>query len=177
MSDQFVAEIRIFPFDFAPVGWAFCNGQILLISQNAALFSLLGTNYGGNGITNFGLPNLQGSVPVHVGGSPPPPGLTPYKLGQVAGSTNVTVTVPQLPAHSHTIMAAAVPADLKAPATTAVLSRSSGGNIYLPPDGNVGPMATNMIGPAGGSKPHNNLMPYLVLNFCIALSGIYPTRG
>jgi microcystin-dependent protein len=98
-------------------------------------------------------------------------------LGQVAGSADVTVTVPQMAAHLHTMMAAAVPADLKAPAPTAVLSRSSQGNIYLAPDGNVGAMAPNMIGNTGGSKPHNNLMPYLVLNFCIALSGIFPSRG
>ena len=177
MSDQFLAEIRIFPFNFAPYGWAFCNGQILPISQNAALFSLLGTNYGGDGRSNFGLPNLQNSVPLHVGGSQPPPGLSPYALGEVAGSTNVTLTIPELPAHSHTISAAAVPADLKAPSNTAVLSRSSQGNIYLAPDGNVGAMAPNMIGNAGGSNPHNNLMPYLVLNFCIALQGIFPPRS
>jgi len=176
MSDQFLAEIRIFPFNFAPYGWAFCNGQILPISQNAALFSLLGTNYGGDGRSNFGLPNLQNSVPLHVGGSPPP-GLSTYALGEVAGSSTMPLTVAEIPAHSHTISAAAVPADLKAPSTTAVLSRSSQGNIYLAPDGNVGVMAPNMIGNAGGSNPHNNLMPYLVLNFCIALQGIFPPRS
>jgi microcystin-dependent protein len=177
MSDQFVAEIRIFPCNFAPLGWAICQGQLMAISQNTALFSLVGTFYGGNGQSTFGLPNLQGAAPLHAT-SGPGPGLSTYDVGEVTGVPTQTLSLLQMAAHTHSIMAQVTPASLKAPSSAAVLSRSSGGNAYLAPDGSTGAMAPNMIGNAGtGPVAHNNLMPYLALNFCIALTGIFPPRG
>jgi microcystin-dependent protein len=172
--DPFVAEIRIFPFNFAPKGWALCDGQLLPISQNTALFSLLGTTYGGDGKSTFALPNLQGCAPMHPGQGP---GLSLYDLGESSGSETVTLLQSELPAHQHNMMAEAAPANTKAPTSgVSALGRSAGGNAYLPPDGNVAPMAANMIAPVGSSQPHNNMMPYLTLYFNIALQGVYPPR-
>ena len=174
MADQFVAEIRIFPFNFAPTGWAFCNGQILPISQNTALFSLLGTTYGGNGQSTFALPNMISSAPMQPGQGP---GLSLHDLGEQAGEEFVTVLQSEMAAHSHSMVAAANPALLKLPAPTASLARSQGDNAYQSvTNQNVVQMNPSAIGPAGGDQPHNNMMPYLTLNFCIALQGIFPAR-
>jgi len=172
--DPFMAEIRIFPFGFAPSGWALCNGQLIPISQNTALFSLLGTTYGGDGKSTLGLPNLQGSVPVMPGqGS----GLSTYALGQSGGSANVTLLNEQMPAHTHFQMADALdPADLNIPASTRVLAQSQGVFAYQPSTANPVQMAQPSLTPVGENQPHTNVMPSLVFNFCIALQGIYPQR-
>ena len=176
MSDQFVAEIRIFPFGFAPVGWAQCNGQLLLISQNTALFSLLGTTFGGNGTTNFGLPNLQGRSALAPGqGS----GLSPYDLGETGGETAVTLLGANGPAHPHNLQADPRPATLNNPSPANSLARSAP-DIYKTPAGANPPqqLAPGVLSAsAGGNRPHNNLMPYLTLNVCIALRGVYPARS
>ena len=173
MADPFVAEIRMFGFNFAPTGWAQCNGQLLPISQNTALFALLGTFYGGDGKSTFALPNLQGSVPVHQGQGQ---GLSERFLGEQSGTQAVTLLEAEIPFHSHAWMANPTPASLNAPAADRALARSSGGTAYK---ANTNPdvqMAPQAIAPAGGSLPHNNLMPYLVVNFCIALQGVFPAR-
>ena len=173
MSDPFVAEIRIFPFNFAPTGWAFCDGQLLPISQNTALFSLIGTYYGGNGQSTFALPNLQGSVPLHVGGNQPGPGLSIYDLGQTSGSDAVTLLATETPSHTHSVMAQTIDqGDNRIPSPSLNLANSQ---IYssAAPAATLHPSAVSVV---GGGQPHNNLMPYLTLNFSIALQGIYPPR-
>jgi microcystin-dependent protein len=172
MADPFVAEIRIFPFNFAPKGWAFCNGQLLPLSQNTALFSLLGTTYGGDGRSTFALPNLQGSAPMHPGQGP---GLSPHDLGEQGGSDTVTLLQSELPAHSHALNASNGPANLQAPGSDRVLGRANV-NTYLDNPANPVAMAPQALSAAGGSLPHNNLMPYLTLNFNIALQGVFPPR-
>jgi microcystin-dependent protein len=172
--DPFVAEIRIFPFNFAPKGWAFCDGQILPLSQNTALFSLLGTTYGGDGKSNFALPDLQGNAPMHPGQGP---GLSLHDLGETGGSETVTLLESEMPAHAHAVRAATDPADLNAPAPARVLTRSASGFAYQSSAAGLVMMASEALAPAGGDQPHNNLMPYLTLNFCIALQGIFPPRG
>jgi microcystin-dependent protein len=170
--DPFVAEIRIFPFNFAPRGWAFCDGQLLPLSQNTALFSLLGTTYGGNGKSNFALPDLQGAVPMHPGQGP---GLSLYDLGQMGGSDSVTLLESEIPMHSHAMQATAGVAAGRDP-TDAALARSRGANAYGPASSLV-PMSGQALAISGGSLPHNNLQPYLTLNFCIALQGVFPPRS
>ncbi|HET9651803.1 MAG TPA: tail fiber protein [Usitatibacter sp.] len=173
--DPFVAEIRIFPFNFAPKGWALCNGQILPISQNTALFSLLGTTYGGDGKSTFALPDLQGAAPVHAGQGP---GLSLYDLGQQAGEQAVTLLQTEMPAHSHAAGAQTSPLGGVAVATNATLSRPASGNLYAPVGaGSTVPMDPNTIGISGGGLPHNNMQPYLTLNFNIALQGVFPPRS
>jgi microcystin-dependent protein len=173
MSDQFVAEIRIFPFNFAPTGWAFCDGQLLPLSQNTALFSLLGTTYGGNGTSNFALPNMQGNVPIQPGqGS----GLSLYDLGQQSGVETITLNVSQIPIHNHTLMASGFQGDKTVPEPNASLAASTGGAAYAAPQ-NLVPMAFQALPPLGNGLPHNNMMPYLTLNYCIALQGIFPPRN
>jgi microcystin-dependent protein len=172
--DPFVAEIRIFPFNFAPKGWAFCDGQILPLSQNTALFSLLGTTYGGDGKSNFALPNMQGNVPMHPGQGP---GLSLHDLGETGGSDTVTLLESEIPSHSHNLMASAQPATRTGPAGNSFARTAAGSTPYLAPAGApLVTMADNAVAPAGGDQPHNNLMPYLTLNFCIALQGVYPPR-
>lgn len=171
MSEQYLSEIRIFAFNYAPKGWALCNGQLLSIQQNAALFSLLGTTYGGNGTTNFQLPNLQGCVPLHTGTSPNGIG---YTLGQQAGEANVTLTQSQIPQHTHTVNASTT-SDANVP-SAAVVPGGAGVNAYGGPAGGA-TMNPGIVGLAGGSQPHSNLQPYLVVNFCIALTGIFPSRN
>jgi microcystin-dependent protein len=180
MSDQFLAEIRLFACNFAPVGWATCSGQILPISQNTALFSLLGTNYGGNGTSTFGLPNLQGALPVAQGQGA---GLSLYDLGETGGTPNVTVLTTEMPAHTHPLNADKGTATSNSP-TGAIYMKghfSSGGTSgpvqAYKAQAPTTPMAANAIGLAGGGQPHNNLMPYLTLNYCIALQGIFPPRS
>jgi microcystin-dependent protein len=171
--DPFVAEIRIFPFNFAPKGWAFCDGQVLPLSQNTALFSLLGTTYGGDGKSNFALPNLQGSAPMFYGQGP---GLSLHDIGETGGSDTVSLLESEIPSHPHSLMADARGANLNNPSPSNALARSTPQQIYTTPPAPLTPLADQTIAPAGGDQPHNNLMPYLTLNFCIALQGVYPPR-
>jgi len=173
--DPFVAEIRIFPFNFAPKGWAFCDGQILPLSQNTALFSLLGTTYGGDGKSNFALPNMQGNAPMHPGQGP---GLSLHDLGETGGSDTVSLLESEIPSHSHGLMASAQPATRTGPANNSLARIPTAGSTpYLAPAGApLVSMSGNSIAPAGGDQPHNNMQPYLTLNFCIALQGVYPPR-
>jgi microcystin-dependent protein len=175
MSDPFVAEIRIFGFNFAPKGWAFCAGQLLPISQNTALFSLLGTTYGGDGKSTFALPDMQGNAPMQPGQGQ---GLSQRFLGEMSGVDNITLLVSEMPFHTHALQANDFQADKTVPSPTTSLGESQGGNFYA--GGNPVPalslMAFQALPPAGGGLPHNNMQPYLTLNFCIALQGIFPQR-
>jgi microcystin-dependent protein len=171
--DPFLAEIRIYPFEFAPKAWAYCNGQLMPISQNTALFALLGTFYGGDGKSTFALPNLLDSAPMHWGSSSQ--GLSNRSIGEQGGSQSVTLLQSEMPVHTHTLQAFATPADLKEPQDGAVLTRNQNGAMYNP-SGPLVTMAPQALAPAGGSFPHNNMMPYLTLNFCIALQGVFPQR-
>jgi microcystin-dependent protein len=172
--DPFVAEIRIFPFNFAPTGWAMCNGQLLPISQNTALFSLLGTMYGGDGKSTFALPNLQGSVPINSGQGP---GLSSYFQGQTGGEESVTLLETELPSHSHQALGSTG----SGPTSPANNTWGSAPGRTPPPtyaDGSPDVvMSGEAVSVAGGSQPHNNMQPYLTLNFCIALQGIFPPRS
>lgn len=176
MAEPFVAEIRIFPFTFAPRGWAFCDGQVLAINQNTALFALLGTMYGGDGKTTFALPDLRGSVPMHPGQGP---GLSLHDLGEQGGSETVTLLASEIPVHSHAFNAASDPANTSTPNGGVALGRTSGATPYAPasPAPQTTPLAPEAVAPAGASQPHNNLMPYLVCRFNIALQGVFPPRG
>ena len=177
MANPFVGEIRCFGFNFAPLGWALCNGQLLSISQNTALFSLLGTNFGGNGTTTFALPNLQGNVPMHWGNS----GFNSV-IGEVQGGSTVTLTSNQIPIHNHAIISQVV---ATGGAAEHAATPSSGASIGPSnPDGLYNTLPTinatfspSTIGVTGGSQPHDNMQPYLVLNFCIALQGVFPARN
>jgi microcystin-dependent protein len=171
MSDPFLAEIRIVGFNFAPLGWAFCDGQILPLSQNTALFALLGTTYGGNGQSTFALPNLQGNVPLHPGQGQ---GLSQRFLGEEGGSATITLLESEIPAHSHTVLTANAAGDINLPSGLA-MARSTGGSVYGTTGGTT-QLAPQALTPAGGDLPHNNMMRYLTLNFIIALQGIFPPR-
>lgn len=174
MADPFVAEIRIFPFNFVPKGWAWCDGQILPLSQNTALFSLLGTIYGGDGKSTFALPNLQGNAPMHPGQGP---GLSLHDLGESGGSETVTLLQSQIPSHTHTMKANS--GDGISPTPTNNVSSGPGADrdLFLYKDGTSNTtMNPSSSGISGGDQPHNNLMPYLTLNFCIALQGVFPPR-
>jgi microcystin-dependent protein len=173
MSEPFVAEIMIFAGNFAPRGWAFCDGQLLPIAQNTALFSLIGTTYGGDGRTTTALPNLQGRTPMHPGRGP---GLTDRRLGERGGSETITLNNNQLPNHNHSLLAANVPASVNTPNNTTALARSANGNAYNQGSTADSTLDTGALLPAGGNQPHNNLQPYLTLNFVIALVGVYPSR-
>lgn len=173
--DNFLAEIRIFAGNFAPKGWALCNGQLLPIRQNTALFSLLGTNYGGDGQTTFGLPNLAGAAPMQPGAGP---GLTPRTLGEAGGSPSVSLLTTEMPAHNHVPMGDGGSGSAVATTTSGTVWGSGtrlGGNLYAG-DANLVPMRPVALGIAGGSQPHNNMQPYLGLTFIIALEGIFPQR-
>lgn len=171
MADPFVAEIRIVGFNFAPSGWALCNGQLLPLSQNTALFSLLGTNYGGNGKSNFALPDMQGSAPIHHGQGP---GLREYFLGEKGGSETVTLLESEIPSHAHAMQASDNVGERNNP----------GGNLYSVPDSgfvyapaaSLVPLAPETLAPVGGDQPHNNMQPYLTMNFIIAMQGVFPPR-
>lgn len=176
MSEPFVAEVRIFAGNFAPRGWAFCNGQLLPISQNTALFSLIGTTYGGDGRTTTALPNLEDRVPMHPGRGP---GLTARRLGERGGTEMVTLTEAQMPNHSHTMSASSSPGERAGPVTNGVsnaLARGTGSSQYTDQTNTVA-LADEAVPSTGGGQPHNNLQPHLVLNFIIALVGLYPSRS
>jgi microcystin-dependent protein len=163
MSVPFLAEIKIISWNFPPKGWAFCNGQLLQINQNQALFSILGTTYGGNGTTTFALPNLQARSPIHFGNG--------FTLGEAGGETAHTLNIQELPAHNHILQGTAANGDTPIPTTLA-----NANNLYS----TAGPNTTltpGSIGNLGGSQPHDNMSPYLVLNFIIALVGIFPSRN
>ena len=168
MSEPFLSEIKIVSFNFAPKGWALCNGQTLPINQNQALFALLGTNYGGNGQTTFMLPNLRGRVPIHMGNG--------HTLAEAAGSTAVTVNIQQMPQHLHFLQASTAAANTNAPDATTLLGGSAPNDLYNGP-ANLSPLIPSTVTNVGGSQPHNNMMPYLVLNFIIALQGIFPSQN
>jgi microcystin-dependent protein len=172
VPDPFIGEIRMFAFGFAPQGWALCNGQLLPIAQNQALFSLLGTTYGGNGTTTFALPDLRSRVPVHQGQGP---GLSPYAEGQASGTETVTLAAAQMPQHTHPVNASSSAATSDNPAGR-TLARSAS-HIYHPESGQHTVMDANMLGEAGGSQPHDNIQPYLAVTFCIALNGIFPAQN
>jgi microcystin-dependent protein len=176
MTSPFVAEIRIFAGNFAPTGWATCDGQLLPISQNTALFSLLGTFYGGDGKSTFALPNLQGSTAVGTGQGP---GLSEYFLGQSGGSDFVTLIESEMPAHTHTVRVSNQQGDVQQPTPAMAVARPNGATPFVPgsPVPPLTPMAFQQLSPAGGSLPHNNLMPYLTLTYIIAMQGVFPPRG
>lgn len=179
--DPFVAEIRIFPFNFAPKGWAFCDGQVLPISQNTALFALLGTTYGGDGKSTFALPDLQGRAAMHPGRGQ---GLSLRDLGQTGGAETVTLLENEMPIHTHGLRARNDTAGGQSsplnnvPALGAWVSGTKTGVVqtYTTGPGNLVVMDPNALAPAGGSLPHNNMQPYLTMNFCIALQGVFPPR-
>ncbi len=177
MSEPFLGEIQIYSFNFPPKSWSFCNGQLLSIQQNAALFSLLGTTYGGDGISSFALPNLQGQAAISSGqGS----GLSNYNLGQVGGETSHTLLIQELPVHNHSFAVSTGAADQATPAGNRVLAKAEADNYES--FASAVPMGTSNSGNQaivnnGASQPHSNVQPYLVLNFCIALSGIFPSRN
>jgi microcystin-dependent protein len=179
MSNQYVGEIRMVGFNFAPNGWALCNGQLLAISQNTALFSLLGTNYGGNGTSNFGLPNLQGSAPLGYGNGG---GLTPRIWGETGGEYTVTLLQSQMASHNHGVACISGAGSLNSPNVPANTVWASDGTQRVPPPLYAAPGTNVGMNPAavqltGGNQPHNNMPPYLTVNFIIALQGIYPPRS
>jgi microcystin-dependent protein len=168
MAEPFLSEIRIMSFSFPPKGWALCNGQLLPINQNQALFSLLGTTYGGNGQTNFALPNLQGNVPIHMGSG--------RTLGERGGEQAHTLSIAELPQHTHTWNASGSPATTNTPGATLFLAQSTGDQAWGPAT-NLQPMSPAKITNTGGSQAHLNMQPFLVLNFSIALQGIFPSAN
>jgi len=172
MSEPFIAEIRIFAGNFAPRGWALCDGQLLPIAQNTALFSLVGTIYGGDGRTDFALPDLRGRAAMHAGSGP---GLSPRQLGQSGGAATVTLTHAQLPGHSHSMSASPNPSESPNPAGNA-LGRSVGGSAYGDAT-NLVPLADAAAAEEGGNQSHNNMQPFLTVNFIIALVGLFPPRN
>jgi microcystin-dependent protein len=174
MGDPFVAEIRVFACNFAPKGWAFCDGQLMPISQNTALFSLLGTYYGGDGRVTFALPNLQGSVPIQAGQGP---GLSDRFLGEASGTPYVTLLESEIQAHTHTEQALALFGASNDPIGRLPSKPFGGGLLFDPGAANLVTMNPNSIGVTGGSQPHNNTMPTLTLNYCIALQGVFPPRS
>jgi microcystin-dependent protein len=179
MSQPFVAQITMFGFNFAPKGWAFCEGQLLPISQNTALFSLLGTNYGGDGKSTFGLPNLEGLAVVNSGSGP---GLSQYFLGETSGSETVTLLTTEMPSHNHTLMATSAPGTVKSSSGNQLAKAFGGGKAasytgnYLSTNAPQTALSSAALTTAGSNFPHNNMQPYLTLNFCIAMQGIFPAR-
>lgn len=167
MSDAFISEIRIFSISYAPRGWAFCNGQLLPIAQNQALFSLLGTTYGGDGRVNFALPDLRGRVPIHTGNG--------HTLGERGGEQAHTITTQEMAAHSHTLNAVTATGDAVVPTNNALADSPS--QLYAPAAGSLTPLLPASVTTVGGSQAHQNMEPFLTLTFCICLSGIYPSQN
>ena len=176
MSEPFLAEIKIFAGNFAPRNFAFCDGQLLAITQNTALFSLLGTTYGGDGRSTFGLPDLRGRIPLHYGRGP---GQNPYRLGQKGGIEDVTLNISQLPGHEHKLLAnsSAANVDIPGGATPADTTQPTDSTANLSYRDNDTDVPMTITSPAGGSRGHNNMMPYLCVSYIIALSGVYPSRN
>jgi microcystin-dependent protein len=174
MSDQFLAEIRIFPLNFAPIQWAFCDGQLMPITQNTALFSLLGTTYGGDGRSTFALPNLQGATVMQSGQGN---GLSLRDLGETAGEESIDLQISEIPLHTHALQASLNQGDNALVSPGAVLAMGTGGKVYSSSTASLVVMAPQGLPSAGGGLPHSNLQPYLTLNFCIALQGIFPPRS
>ncbi len=174
MADPFVAEIRIFPFNYAPKGWAWCTGQLIPLSQNTALFALLGLTYGGDGKSNFALPDLQGRAPMHPGQGP---GLSLHDLGETGGSRTVTLQETEIPNHTHTLQFANATATSTMPLTSAALAKSPQENASVYTNLTTSLVSSANLAPAGGDQPHNNMQPYLTFNFCIALQGVFPPRN
>lgn len=174
MLEPFIGAICMFGFNFAPKGWATCDGQIMQISQNTALFSLLGTTFGGNGMQTFGLPDLRGRVPIHQGQGP---GLSAYTMGQAAGTETVTLTVNQMPMHNHLVNANSAAGDTGAPAGAIFANSGVTDKEYLASGLPNESMSPNIVAQNGGSQSHNNMQPFLTVNFCIALVGIFPSRN
>lgn len=178
MSNPFLGEIRLVPYAFSPVGWSFAAGQLLPISQNTALFSLMGTTYGGNGKSNFAIPDLQGNVAI---GSGQGPGLSFYDLGQQAGSQTITLLQTEMPSHNHTMNSSAATSDVNSPGGNSLSKpKSTVGNMYGTPPTNPGqPPQLNpgVVSISGGNLPHNNMMPFLGLNWIIAFQGVFPARS
>jgi microcystin-dependent protein len=178
MAEPYLGEIRIFGFSFAPRGWAYCEGQLVSIAQNTALYSVLGTTFGGDGQTTFGLPNMKGNAPMEWGNGP---NLTPRTIGEMFGEPSVTLTVLQLPGHNH-ILYGATPGDpatqsVAQPNSTSQLSGANPGQLYTTTATPPVAFSPKAIGPAGQSQPHDNLQPMLVLNFCMAMEGLFPSRN
>ncbi len=167
MAEPFLSEIRIMSFDFAPKGWAFCNGQFLPINQNQALFSLLGTTFGGNGQTTFALPDLTGRTPIHVGSG--------HTLGERAGTQAHTLSIAELPTHTHVLNGSSAAISTNIPTTSSAWGNTAPTQVYNSGAANLGAMSASMIGNIGGSQAHLNMQPFLVLNFSIALQGIFPS--
>lgn len=175
MADPFVAEIRIFPFSFAPKGWAQCNGQLLPLSQNTALFSLLGTTYGGDGKSNFALPNMEGNAPMHPGQGP---GLSLHDLGETGGTQFVTLLESEIPAHAHAMMASNDASITNEPSANQIAKPfGRGNNVFSPGASPLVSMSPSALTPAGADAPHNSMQPFLTLLFCIALQGVFPPRS
>ncbi|HIB65315.1 MAG TPA: phage tail protein [Phycisphaerales bacterium] len=174
MASPFIGQIQPYGFNFAPKGWAFCNGDTLQISQYTSLFSLIGVTYGGDAVTTFKLPDLRGRVPIHFGSGP---GLSSRTMGEVGGSENVTLTTSQMPMHNHIVGAVQALGDRAVPVESYPAADSSGTDRVYSTSSPTTTMGANMINNAGGNQPHNNMQPYLVFNWCIALYGIYPSRG
>lgn len=172
MADPFLAEIRIFPFNFAPKGWAFCSGQLMPLSQNTALFALLGTNYGGDGKSNFALPNLQGAAPMHPGQGQ---GLSLRDLGENGGVETITLLTSEIPVHTHLVQGSNSPSDTPRAAGN-TLARTVPNLYQSDTASSLATMAPQATAVAGGGLPHNNMQPYLTMNFCIALQGVFPQR-
>jgi microcystin-dependent protein len=174
MAQPFLGMVCTYSFNFAPKGWALCNGQLLSISQNVALFSLIGTTYGGDGVTNFALPNLQSRIALHMGqGS----GLSPYEIGENGGLENITLTTNQMPEHSHPANASNSGANTPNPSGNSLAVEPTGLSAFYQTGTPATPMNASTIGHVGGGQPHSNIQPYLALNFCIALQGIFPTEN
>lgn len=168
MAEPFLSEIRIMSFGFPPKGWALCDGQLLPINQNQGLFSLLGTTYGGDGRVNFGLPNLQGRVPIHMGSG--------HTLGERGGEQGHTLSISEIPTHTHVEKATTATATTNNPTSSLMLAQSTASNLYASAASNLVAMAPNALANVGGSQAHLNMQPFLVLNFSIALQGIFPSQ-
>jgi microcystin-dependent protein len=167
MAEPFLSEIRIMSFNFAPKGWALCNGQLLPINQNQALFSLLGTTFGGDGRVNFALPDVRGRAPIHVGSG--------HTLGERGGEQAHTLSIAEAPTHTHTVSATTIPATTNSPGPTVLTAQSTSANLYASAAQNLVAMSPQMVANVGGSQAHLNMEPFLTLNFCIALQGIFPS--